>query len=333
MEYAGAVYHVMSRGNAGQTIFANDEDRRLFLETLGDACERCGWRIHAYVLMDNHYHVLLETPEPNLVAGMKWMQGTYTQRFNRRHGRCGHLFQGRYKALPVMAADGYFEAVSSYIHLNPARARRDELPNGDLAEYRWSSYPGYLHPERRRSWLCVDRVLAARQWADSPAGRRAYRQYLQNRVRELAASGEENPVAEDADRIRRGWCLGPAEFKDRLEALIDGRMEKKRRSSYSGGEAARHDERQAERLLQAGLRALGADRQKVCAAPKGADEKCLLAWLVRRHTAVSNEWICGQLNMGRPDCLSRYPRKIDETRDRQLLELRRRLEEITKIRD
>jgi hypothetical protein len=223
--------------------------------------------------------------------------------------------------------------VSSYIHLNPARARRDELSNGDLADFRWSSYPGYLHPERRRSWLCVDRVLAARQWADSPAGRRAYRQYLQKRVRELAASGEESPVSEDADRIRRGWCLGPAEFKDRLEALIDGRMEKKRRSSYSGGEAARHDERQADRLLQAGLRTLGADRQKVCAAPKGADEKCLLAWLVRRHTAVSNEWICRQLNMGRPDCLSRYPRKIDETRDRQLLELRRRLEEITKIRD
>jgi len=333
MEYAGAVYHVMSRGNAGQAIFVIDEDRRLFLETLGEACERCGWRVHAYVLMDNHYHLLIETPEPNLVAGMKWLQGTYTQRFNRRHGRCGHLFQGRYKALPVMAAAGYFETVSSYIHLNPARARLFDLHKGDLADYRWSSYPGYLHAGSRPPWLSVSRVLGARQWVDTPAGRRAYRQFLRQQVREIAMSGPNGLAAAGENGLQRGWYLGPAEFKDRLEALVDGRMKKKRRASYSGEEAGRHDERQAERLLQAGLRTLGVDQSTVCAARKKSDEKCLLAWLIRRHTAVSNEWICRQLNMGRPDCLSRYPRKIDETRDRQLLELRRRLEEITKIRD
>ena len=87
----------MARGNQGSRIFKDDQDRRCFLETLGEACEKTGWHIHAYVLMGNHYHLLVETPEANLVAGMKWLQGTYTQRFNSRHKVFGHLFQGRYK--------------------------------------------------------------------------------------------------------------------------------------------------------------------------------------------------------------------------------------------
>ena len=101
IEYAGAVYHVMARGNQGHAIFRDDEDRQRFLETLGEACEKTGWWVHAYVLMGNHYHLLVETPEGNLVAGMKWLQGTYTQRYNGRHEVFGHLFQGRYKAVVI----------------------------------------------------------------------------------------------------------------------------------------------------------------------------------------------------------------------------------------
>ncbi len=123
IEYPGATYHVMARGNQGRAIFKDDQDRRRWVETLAEACGKTGWRIHAYVLMHNHYHVLAETPEGNLVAGMKWLQGTYTQRYNGRHQCCGHLFQGRYKAVPVEAENaGYLETVSTYIHLNPARA-------------------------------------------------------------------------------------------------------------------------------------------------------------------------------------------------------------------
>jgi putative transposase len=101
IEYAGAVYHVMCRGDRGEDVYADVEDRHCFLATLATACMRTGWRVHAYVLMGNHYHLLLETPEANLVAGMRWLQGTYTQRYNLRHGVGGHLFQGRYKALLV----------------------------------------------------------------------------------------------------------------------------------------------------------------------------------------------------------------------------------------
>jgi REP element-mobilizing transposase RayT len=101
LDYPGAVYHVMARGNPGQKILLEDADRKLFLETLGEACARTDWQGHGYVLMANHYHLLLETHEANLVAGMKWLQSTYTSRYNRRHALCGHLFQGRYKAVLV----------------------------------------------------------------------------------------------------------------------------------------------------------------------------------------------------------------------------------------
>jgi REP element-mobilizing transposase RayT len=105
LEYAGAVYHVMARGNQGRRIYANDADRKLWLDTLAEGCGQTGWRIHAYVLMPNHYHLLAETTEGNLVAGMKWLQSTYTQRYNARHRVFGHLFQGRYKALVVDGAE------------------------------------------------------------------------------------------------------------------------------------------------------------------------------------------------------------------------------------
>src|ERR1700677_3259979 len=129
----------MARGNQGRGIYANDQDRELWLQTLAAACEQTGWRVHAYVLLPNHYHLLVETPEANLVAGMKWLQSTYTQRYNARHKVFGHLFQGRYKALVVDAADGnYFVMVSTYIHLNPVRAGLLEIGKDSLMDYPWS---------------------------------------------------------------------------------------------------------------------------------------------------------------------------------------------------
>ena len=136
VEYAGAVYHVMCRGNRQEPVFRDSYDNEIFLDTLGEASVRCGWRVHAFVLMGNHYHLLLETPEPNLVAGMQWLQGTYTKRFNVRHKEWGHLFQGRYKALPVDGRGDYFSTVAAYIHLNPARSK------------------GYDFEHTRLDWCC-----------------------------------------------------------------------------------------------------------------------------------------------------------------------------------
>jgi REP element-mobilizing transposase RayT len=162
VEYEGAIYHVMNRGDRRELIFLDDQDRETFLATLGEACAKTGWQVHALCLMPNHFHLVVETPQPNLVAGMKWLLGTYTSRFNRRHKLFGHLFSGRYKALIVDGSgNGYLKTVCDYVHLNPARAKLLP-PEQPLAAYRWSSWPEYLKsPRKRPAWLRVDRLLAA----------------------------------------------------------------------------------------------------------------------------------------------------------------------------
>lgn len=176
VEYPGAVYHVTSHGDGRKPIFRSDRDRELFLETLGEACLKTGWQAHALCLMDNHFHLVVETPGANLVAGMKWFLGAYTARFNRRHNRFGHLFGGRYKALMVEGGGaGYLKTVCDYVHLNPARAGLLR-PGEKLARYRWSSYPAYLMPARQRpGWLRVDRLLGEHGLAsDTKAARRKF---------------------------------------------------------------------------------------------------------------------------------------------------------------
>jgi len=160
IEFAGAHYHVMARGNRRQDIFLSDPDRETFLTTLEQACERTGWRVLAWVLMSNHYHLALETPEPNLVSGMTWLQTTYTRRFNSRLGKWGHLFGDRYKAI-LVESEGltdrrptvdrppdYLRTLIDYIHLNPVRAGLIS-PDRDqsVLDYPWSSVAkGYALP-------------------------------------------------------------------------------------------------------------------------------------------------------------------------------------------
>jgi putative transposase len=154
IEYPGAIYHVMNRGDRREPIFRDDRDHTRFLETLGEVCIKTDWQVHAYCLMKNHFHLVVETPNANLVAGMKWFLGTYTARFNRRHQLFGHLFSGRYKALVVDGSgNGYLKTVCDYVHLNPARARL-LTPEQPLRDYPWSSWPDYLKsPAERPRWL------------------------------------------------------------------------------------------------------------------------------------------------------------------------------------
>jgi putative transposase len=159
VEFPGAVYHLLDRGDRREAIFHDDADWEQFLATLGQTCERTGWRVRAFVLMTNHYHLLVETPQPNLVAGMRWFQTAYTVRFNRRHRLSGHLFQGRYKSVVVDPEErGYFATLSDYIHLNPVRARMISLQQR-LFDYRWSSYRFYAAKTGRPAWFEPQRVL------------------------------------------------------------------------------------------------------------------------------------------------------------------------------
>src|SRR5438094_382893 len=160
VEYPAATYHVMSRGDRREDIFLDDVDRQDFIKTLAEACVKAGWQVHAYCLMRNHYHLVLETPEANLVAGMAWLQSTYTIGRNHRHKLFGHGLSGRYKAQLVEGSgNGYLRTVCDYVHLNPVRARLLKAEES-LESFSWSSYPEYLKaPGKRYSWLRVDRLL------------------------------------------------------------------------------------------------------------------------------------------------------------------------------
>jgi REP element-mobilizing transposase RayT len=315
----------MCRGNRQEAIFRDDRDCAVFLDTLGEACGRCGWRIHAFVLMGNHYHLLLETPEANLVVGMKWLQGTYTQRFNARHNVWGHLFQGRYKALLVEADGAYFTTVANYIHLNPARGRCFDLEEGQLSDYRWSSHIGYLRPAKRPEWLTVDRVLGGLDFADDVAGRGRYRQYMRKRVFEVLHSADPQKVDGEWNKIRRGWVFGSDGFRRKMEAAVDIAMDGKRRESFSGEMVNRHDEHEAERLLERGLRVCGLALEDLTNLKKGDDRKKVIAWLIRRNTSIRNEWISKRLKMGHPSSVSRCVRIVEKAEEEEMLDLKNKM--------
>jgi len=143
LESAGALYHVTARGDRGEDIYLDDADREDFLALLGEVCDRFNWAIHAYCLMTNHYHLLVETPDGNLSRGMRQLNGVYTQASNRRRRRVGHVFQGRYKAILVQK-EAYLLELSRYVVLNPVRAR----VVGQAGEWPWSNYRG-VHRRNR----------------------------------------------------------------------------------------------------------------------------------------------------------------------------------------
>ena len=209
IEFAGAVYHVMSRGNARQDVVLDDADREKRLDWLRRTVETYGWRLHAFALMRNHDHLFLETPEPNLSAGMQYLNGSYTSYFNRRHRCCGHLFQGRFKA-HLIEEDGYFLEVSRYIHLNPVRAEVVARPE----QYAWSSYRGYQRASRTIPWVTYDRVLGEFD-TSSGLARRAYTRFVR--------AGIEEPPSSPFRAALEGMVLGSDKFVARVRRLLDDR--------------------------------------------------------------------------------------------------------------
>ena len=288
VEYAGAIYHVMNRGDRRELIFMDDADRQRFVDTLGEACAKTGWQVHAYVLMPNHFHVVIETPQPNLVAGMKWLLGTYTSRFNRRHKLFGHLFSGRYNSLIVDGSgNGYLKSVGDYVHLNPARANLVAV-DAPLQSFAWSSWPAYLlAPSNRPAWLRVDRLLGA--WGipeDSPAGRQRFERALEER--RGAEEGEEFKP------IRRGWCLGEEKFREELLTQMSERMG----AEHYGEERAETAETLAELIIAEELKRWRWQEAELKTRPKGDPVKVDLAARLRAETTMTVGWIAERLAMG-----------------------------------
>ncbi len=206
IEYPGAVYHVTSRGNEKKPVFKDDTDRGNFLNILQHVNKRYNWICHAYCFMTNHFHLLIETPDGNLSLGMRQLNGVYTQLFNKRHGRTGHLFQGRYKAI-LIQKDSHLLEVCRYVVLNPIRAKMVEKPE----EWKWSSYLTTAGKAKPHPCLTIDWVLGQFNGKRGKA-EQEYRQFVHwgigqktiwTEVRGQALLGEDDFIDKLTDHLRK----------------------------------------------------------------------------------------------------------------------------------
>jgi len=245
VEFEGAVYHVTARGNERRAIFRDDEDRKLFLATVAEMVERFGVRVMAYCLMPNHYHLVMGTPRGNLSGAVGWLQLTYTARFNRRHRRSGHLFQGRFKA-QLVEADEYGRWLVEYVHLNPVRSRhKNKTPSperaAELDAYEWSSHRDYAGlREKAAEWLCLDWLA---YWGNEKnAAHEAYRA----EIGKWFAGEKSSPWA----KLRGGLVLGGETLWTKVKSLVEGKR---------GKDEAVWATRQAAEALRERVRELVAD--------------------------------------------------------------------------
>jgi REP element-mobilizing transposase RayT len=210
IEYPGALYHITSRGNERKEIFLDDENRTEFLEILHEYHDRYGILIHSYVLMDNHYHLILETPQGNLLKVMHGINGRYTGYFNRRYERSGHLFQGRYKGI-LVDKDAYLTQLSRYVHLNPVRARIAARPE----QYKWSSYPGYIGKTKENPWVEYAWVLS-KFGQDVQEAKKKYRAYVEEGI----TADIDSPLKSLHGQV----VLGVEEFIGKIKKMLDGKV-------------------------------------------------------------------------------------------------------------
>jgi REP element-mobilizing transposase RayT len=274
VEYPGALYHVLSRGNGGQEIFLDDEDRHLFFNLLAELSERFNVEIYAFVLMGNHYHLLLKTIDANLSKAMQWFGTTYTRKYNLKNKTSGHLFQGRFKSI-VVENDAYLLMLSCYIHRNPLRAGIVER----IADYPWSSYLNYAYRKKAPEWLETRNILS------QVSGENPYRSY---RIKVQNYSDEKAGIWED---VKHGLLYGGQEFIEDIKIRFLGDRE--------NAELPQHNSLlgtlDPERILKNGSEHLGLNLEAVRKAKKisieNKDKRDLMIYLLRQAGRLSNSAI------------------------------------------
>ena len=288
LEYEDAIYHVINRGNYRRDVFATDGAKEAFLTALDETASKFGWKVYAWVIMSNHFHVALETPNGDLVAGMKQWQGSFATRFNRLRTERGHIFQGRYKSQLVEGSD-YLGALCHYIHLNPVRARL--VPAEEVSHWPWSSLHWLEHPERRPSWFHPAPALQhAGGLADDREGHSRYYEYLGF----LATDRHAQKELKFSD-MGRGWVIGSAAFK---QALIDERTELQANPQVAKFAMGKELEGIWEQELAEQLRQASIAETQLARTAKSAEWKVALAAAMRARTTVTNSWLAEHLHMG-----------------------------------
>jgi REP element-mobilizing transposase RayT len=294
LEFPGAVYHVINRGNYRSDIFAHEKTKEAFEQCLFEACHKSAWLLHGFIVMRNHFHLGLSTPEGNLIAGMHWLETTFATRFNRFRRENGHLFQGRYKAILVERGER-LGAVCDYIHLNPVRARFLTVPQ--LMQYRHSSYWYLRNPKLRPYFLRPQTALTAVGLQDTPKGWKQYDRHLELQAASKPAGSNASPV-----NLSQGWAVGSDDFKADLVAF--GAPADLARS-WGKNEAAAIRSISWQSTLDRALKALKRDLEQAATARKSAPWKLAIAAWMKLHTQATNCWLCQKLSLGAPTALSR----------------------------
>ena len=297
-EFAGAHYHVISRGNYRKPLFTMDGSGAAFEKALFEVAERCGWKLHAYVVMGNHYHLALETPEPNLVEGMKWLQSTFANRFNRFHGETGHVFQGRYKSLILEPGTPLLQCVN-YIHLNPVRAGILSLET--LKDYR----PGSFHHFRKKrvlpEWLVRSSFLRELGLPDSLNGMKLYQKHL-----EESDACDPAKKAELSKQFIRGWAIASKAYR---KEVLERFQEEQEAGDWGGIELKEFRESKWERFVLEALAGRKKSEADLANSQKAADWKVEIARELRAKTTATNPWIANRLRMGHPSRVSNLVNK------------------------
>ncbi|MBW2037988.1 MAG: transposase [Deltaproteobacteria bacterium] len=261
IEFECAVYHVTSRGNARQIIYEDDSDRHRFLELLGHEIHQQRWVCYAYCLMDNHYHLVIETPDANLSCGMARLNAVYAQWFNRRHLRVGHLFQGRYKAI-LVEKESYLLELCRYVVLNPVRAGLVE----HVDQWKWSSYLATAYGGNPPSWLSTGWILS-QFGTNKVQAQRTYRKFV------AEGSGEPSPW----EKLRGQIYLGKEKFLKEMSQRIKGIP----REQVSE-EVMRPDRPRMEQICTAVADAAGVPQETVLDRQDRRDVFQVMVYLLRR---------------------------------------------------
>jgi REP element-mobilizing transposase RayT len=294
IQFSGALYHVFNQGNYQQELFPTPTEAASFISCLAATCDKMGWIVHAYGLLRNNYHLVIETPSENLIEGVHWLQGTYANRFNRSRSQNGHLFQGRYKAILVEPGHALTDLVS-YVHLIPVLEKLITIEQ--LPQFRWSSFRSFYsgdHP----SFLSCSRWLKTFNLAENQEPWEAYFQQLKS-----LSSNHDIQRKKKFPSMSSGWAIGSAEFKN---SMIQKLTKLQKTKGWSANSRHELSELHWSKYLEEGKIHLKETTETSLSDKKSALWKLMLATWMRQQTSASNKWLADNLRMGTPGTVSAY---------------------------
>ena len=295
IEYAGAIYHVMGRGNGRQRLFHREDDYQRMLAGLEKSVERTGWEVYAFAWMPNHIHLLFRTPRPNLSRGMQYLLSGYANWYAKRHRRPGHLFQGRFKG-ELIEDETYFWTVSRYLHLNPVRGKRPLVEHP--RDWPWSSYRGYTRKTAQLSWIRYDALYAA--WQGEMGG-----SYPEAAYRRFVESGIANPPNSPLATAREGWLLGSEAFVARIKRQMKHPRHPDQVPQW------RRLELTAQQVLQAVAEFYGVPTQDYAIKRSTVAGRDLAAYIAHRRTTITLRELAKQFGLRHPDSVSNLIRRAE----------------------